>query len=109
MKWLFKCFEIFVNNVLKGNIDKVLTNNIFHSVANNIWIVITLLIGLILFKVVAMSLTFGGGGVGGVGVGLSPPLLHPAKDSTIKLSAMMLFFLIITFNCCINYNLTILN
>jgi hypothetical protein len=53
--------------------------------------------------------TTGGVGVGGVGAGVSPPLLHPAKDSTIKLSAMKLFFLIENFKYCINYNLIILN
>ncbi len=55
-----------INNILKGNIDEVITNNIFHTVTDNIWIVIALLLGLVLFKVVAMSFTFGAGGVGGV-------------------------------------------
>jgi len=55
-----------INNILKGNINEVITNNIFHTVTDNIWIVIALLLGLVLFKVVAMSFTFGAGGVGGV-------------------------------------------
>jgi len=55
-----------INNVLRGNIDAVLTNNIFHSATDNIWIMIGLLVGLILFKIVATSFTFGAGGVGGV-------------------------------------------
>jgi hypothetical protein len=53
--------------------------------------------------------TGGGFGVGGVGVGVSPPLLHPEKDSTIKLSAIMLLAFKNLGSCCINYNLTILN
>lgn len=57
---------VTINNVLKGNIDDVITNNIFNTVTDNIWIVIALLVGLVLFKVVAMSLTFGAGGIGGV-------------------------------------------
>ena len=57
---------VTINNVLKGNIEEVITNNIFHTVTDNIWIVIALLVGLVLFKVVAMSLTFGAGGIGGV-------------------------------------------
>ena len=57
---------VTINNVLKGNINDVVTNNIFHTVTDNIWIVITLLTGLVLFKVVAMSFTFGAGGIGGV-------------------------------------------
>ena len=55
-----------INNILKGNITDVITNNIFHTVNDDIWTVIVLLFGLILFKVVAMSFTFGAGGVGGV-------------------------------------------
>ena len=57
---------VTINNVLKGNIDAVVTNNIFHTVTDDIWIIAVLLLGLVLFKVVAMSFTFGAGGVGGV-------------------------------------------
>jgi len=55
-----------INNILKGNVGNVIVNNIFQTEINNIWIIILLLIGLIVFKVVAMSLTFGAGGIGGV-------------------------------------------
>ena len=55
-----------INNVLRGNISEVITNNIFHTVSDEIWVVAALLVGLVLFKVVAMSFTFGAGGVGGV-------------------------------------------
>jgi CIC family chloride channel protein len=55
-----------INNVLKGNITAVVKNNIFHTATDSIWIVVALLGGLVLFKVVAMSLTFGAGGIGGV-------------------------------------------
>ncbi|WP_456464165.1 chloride channel protein [Lutibacter sp.] len=55
-----------INNILKGNVGDVIINNIFQTEINNIWIIILLLIGLIVFKVVAMSLTFGAGGIGGV-------------------------------------------
>jgi len=57
---------VTINNVLKGNIEEVITNNIFNTVTDNIWIIVALLVGLVLFKVVAMSLTFGAGGIGGV-------------------------------------------
>jgi CIC family chloride channel protein len=57
---------VTINNVLKGNIEEVITNNIFNTVPDNIWIIVSLLVGLVLFKVVAMSLTFGAGGIGGV-------------------------------------------
>ncbi len=55
-----------INNVLKGNITDVITNNIFHTVTDNIWVIVALLVGLVTFKVIAMSVTFGAGGVGGV-------------------------------------------
>jgi CIC family chloride channel protein len=57
---------VTINNVLRGNIEEVVTNNIFHSATDNIWVVVALLSGLVLFKVVAMSFTFGAGGIGGV-------------------------------------------
>ena len=57
---------VTINNVLKGNITDVITNNIFHTVTDNIWTIVALLFGLVLFKVVAMSFTFGAGGIGGV-------------------------------------------
>lgn len=55
-----------INNVLKGNISEVITNNIFNTVTDNIWVIVALLVGLVTFKVIAMSFTFGAGGVGGV-------------------------------------------
>jgi chloride channel protein, CIC family len=55
-----------INNVLKGNILEVITTNIFNTVTDNIWVVVALLVGLVTFKVIAMSFTFGAGGVGGV-------------------------------------------
>ena len=55
-----------INSVLKGNITDVITSNIFHIATDNIWIITTFLVGLILFKIVATSFTFGAGGVGGV-------------------------------------------
>lgn len=55
-----------INNVLKGDITNVITNNIFHTATDNIWVIVALLVGLILFKIVATSFTFGAGGVGGV-------------------------------------------
>jgi CIC family chloride channel protein len=55
-----------INNILKGNIPNVINQNIFHTVSNEFYIIIALLIGLILFKVIAMALTFGAGGIGGV-------------------------------------------
>ncbi|WP_457616806.1 chloride channel protein [Lutibacter sp.] len=55
-----------INSILRGNVIDVATNNIFKSEIDNIWIIITLLVGLVTFKVIAMSITFGAGGIGGV-------------------------------------------
>ena len=55
-----------INDILEGNAAPVLKNNIFQSDAQSIWMVIGLLLGLIIFKVIAMALTFGAGGIGGV-------------------------------------------
>jgi CIC family chloride channel protein len=57
---------ITINNILKGNIDSIISNNVFNFTTENVWIIISFLVGLIIFKIVASSLTFGAGGVGGV-------------------------------------------
>jgi len=54
-----------VNNILKGNIQDVVKTNLFHDV-NSIWMIAGLLLGLVIFKVIAMSFTFAAGGIGGI-------------------------------------------
>ncbi|MDB2462881.1 chloride channel protein [Algibacter sp.] len=58
-------FEV-INNLIAGNPEKAIENNLFHLDLSNIWNVILLLIFLMLFKIIASSLTFGAGGVGGI-------------------------------------------
>lgn len=55
-----------INNLIVGNPEKALQNNILNLELSNIWSVIALLGGLIFFKIIASSLTFGAGGVGGI-------------------------------------------
>jgi len=55
-----------INNILRGNVLNVTNFNFFDSDSDNIWIIISFLVGLVTFKVIAMSFTFGAGGVGGV-------------------------------------------
>ncbi len=55
-----------INNILKDDINNIVSGNIFGLSTQNIWIIISFLIGLVVFKVIAMSVTFGGGGIGGV-------------------------------------------
>jgi CIC family chloride channel protein len=55
-----------INNLVQGHPEKALENNLFDLDLNNVWILVALLVGLVLFKVIASSLTFGAGGVGGI-------------------------------------------
>lgn len=55
-----------INNVLKGNIAEITNQNFFHLSSDDLWVVIAFLVGLVTFKVIAMSFTFGAGGIGGV-------------------------------------------
>ena len=54
-----------INAALNGRAEDILFNTIFEPFSNNIWIVIFIFVGIILFKAVATSLTFAAGGVGG--------------------------------------------
>jgi CIC family chloride channel protein len=55
-----------INNLLTENYIKALGTNLFNDYLDNIWVVIALLAGLVIFKIIATSLTFGAGGVGGI-------------------------------------------
>ncbi len=58
-------FEV-INNLLAGNHIKALENNFMHLDLTNVWVVILLLFGLVIFKIIASAFTFGAGGVGGI-------------------------------------------
>ncbi len=58
-------FEV-INNLIAGNPQEALKNNFMNLDLTNVWVVIILLFGLVLFKVIASALTFGAGGVGGI-------------------------------------------
>jgi len=55
-----------MNNLLKGDHLAAIGKTPFNLDLSNIWIVIALLIGISIFKAIAMTTTFGAGGVGGV-------------------------------------------
>lgn len=55
-----------INNLLTENYLKALGTNYFNEYLENIWVVIALLAGLVIFKIIATSLTFGAGGIGGI-------------------------------------------
>lgn len=88
-----------INNVLKGNIANVITNNIFYIEADNIWVIVLLLTGLLLFKIVATSFTFGAGGIGGV---FAPTLFTGSITGYV-------FALIINYSNFFNHQLSLTN
>lgn len=55
-----------INNLLQENYMYALQNSVFEEYIDNIWVVIALLAGLVVFKIIATSLTMGAGGVGGI-------------------------------------------
>jgi len=56
----------FINNLLAGNHIQALGKTPLDAFNDNIWVVIALLIGITIFKAVAMTTTFAAGGVGGI-------------------------------------------
>ncbi len=54
------------NTALHGSVDHLFSNNFFSGMDKNIFQVLTLLLMIVGLKVIATSLTFGAGGVGGV-------------------------------------------
>ena len=55
-----------INHLKAGHPELSISSNIFGWNLENPWVVILLLGGLVLFKVIATSVTFGAGGVGGI-------------------------------------------
>lgn len=55
-----------INSGLAGNIDYLFNNSIFSIFNHNGYLILLLLLVVILLKVIAASVTFGAGGVGGV-------------------------------------------
>ncbi len=55
-----------VNESLNGNYDFVFTNSFFSAYRDNIIVALILILIITLLKVVATSITFGSGGVGGI-------------------------------------------
>jgi len=56
----------FINDLLDGNHLHALGKTPFDDYLDNIWVVIALLIGITIFKAVAMTTTFAAGGAGGI-------------------------------------------
>ncbi|WP_031426946.1 chloride channel protein [Flavimarina sp. Hel_I_48] len=58
-------FEM-INSLLAGNAVEALGETYFSNYLENVWVVIALLAGLVIFKIIATAITFTGGGVGGI-------------------------------------------
>ena len=56
----------FINHLLSGNHIQALGLTPFDRFMDNIWMIIAMLIGITIFKAVAMTTTFAAGGVGGI-------------------------------------------
>ena len=57
---------VTIKMLFSGEFTSIVDNSIFHEYKGNIFIMLGLLFALMFFKVIASSLTFGAGGVGGV-------------------------------------------
>ncbi|MGB5942684.1 MAG: chloride channel protein [Leeuwenhoekiella sp.] len=55
-----------INLLLQGDVLGALGETFFNNFLDNIWVVIGLLAGLVIFKVFATAITMAGGGIGGI-------------------------------------------
>ncbi|MGM0619942.1 MAG: chloride channel protein [Bacteroidota bacterium] len=55
-----------INSGLEGNLEYLFNNSLFYDYRENLWMTMMLLGLVVLFKIIATSLTFGSGGIGGI-------------------------------------------
>jgi len=55
-----------VNSALNGDVSSLFNNSPFYSLKDNMWYVFLLVVLIILFKVIATTVTFTAGGIGGI-------------------------------------------
>ena len=55
-----------INAGLEGNLEYLFNNSLFYDYQDELWATLLLLGLVVLFKIVATSLTFGAGGIGGI-------------------------------------------
>ncbi len=55
-----------INECLAGNTDYLFNNSLFYDFREELWVALILIASVIIFKIIATSLTFGAGGVGGI-------------------------------------------
>jgi len=55
-----------INSALSGSFDYLYDNSIFYDYKDSMYVTLALIFGIVLLKVIASSITFGSGGVGGI-------------------------------------------
>ena len=55
-----------INAGLAGDLEYLFNNSLFYDLREEYWAILILLVSVILLKIVATSLTFGAGGIGGI-------------------------------------------
>lgn len=55
-----------INECLAGNLNYLFDNSLFYELQEKMWVAMLLIVAVILLKIVATSITFGAGGVGGI-------------------------------------------
>ena len=55
-----------INECLAGNTDYLFNNSLFYDFRGELWVALILIASVIILKIIATSLTFGAGGVGGI-------------------------------------------
>ncbi len=55
-----------INDCLAGNLEYLFDNSLFYSLREEMWAAMLLIAAVILLKIIATSITFGVGGVGGI-------------------------------------------
>lgn len=55
-----------INEALSGNADFIWQSSLFSNYVDNFWVIVIIILGVILLKSFATSLTFAAGGIGGI-------------------------------------------
>jgi CIC family chloride channel protein len=77
-----------INSCLSGNYSYLFNNSFFYSLQDNFWVFIALMALVIFFKVIAASITFGAGGVGGI----FAPTLFMGVNSGVLFAKLVQYF-----------------
>ena len=77
-----------INKALQGDLSFIFDNSIFYDLSGNLPIALLLLLGIVLFKGVATSLTFRAGGIGGI---FAPTLFMGTMAGLLFVSSLNYF------------------